>query len=439
MSDKSNSWKKRVLILPPIVIGVLVLIWMKAGREAPAPSNQGEPARAVRVIEAQLMPFVPLAEGYGQVRPARVWTAVSQVAGQVVEVHPKLRDGEILSAGTTLVRIDPADYELELEQALAQLAELETQARNAKASLEIEERKLALAEQDVTRKRKLMERGTSSQTSVDEAERTMLTSRTAVQTLRNTLTLIPVQRRVNQAAADRARRKLQQTSIAAPFTLRVADLAIEAEQYVGIGQSLFQGDDVERVEIKAQMAMSALRRLFLGGPDIRPDLTRLNEELPKLAGFQARVRLDLGNHIAEWDAEFVRFSDDVDPQTRTIGVVVAVDRPFDKIKPGLRPPLSKGMFLQVVLAGRSYQPRIVVPRSAIRQGIMGVVDADNRLRHRSVEVLFNQGRFSVIQGGLAPGERILVSDLVPAVDGMLLAVQTDVALSKAIEAAGGGL
>lgn len=430
-------WRK-LLILPPIALGVLVLLWMAEGRQPPAQAERGEPARTVRVIEVPLVELIPKAEGYGPVRPARVWTAVAQVAGRAVKVHPKLRDGEILSAGTLLVRLDPTDYDLALSQARAELAELEVQERNAQASLAIEERNLNLARQDVERKRKLVEQGTASQSSVDEAERVMLSTRTAVQTLRNTLALIPAQRRVLEAKASRARRDLERTEIRAPFTLRVADLAIEADQYVGIGQSLFEGDDVERVEVEAQFALSTLRRLFLGRADLKLDITRLGEQLPEAVGLDPLVRLDLGNHVAEWQAEFVRFSDNVDPQTRTMGVVVAVDRPFDKIKPGYRPPLSKGMFVEVVLRGKTQKPRLLIPRNAVRNGTVYVAGADDRLRRRPVEVLFTQGAYSVIASGLAAGERVIVSDLVPAVSGMLLRPRIDEELSAQLRVAGVG-
>ena len=434
-TDPPKRWRK-LLLFPPIVVGALVVLWMAAGREPPVQAERGEPVRTVRVIEAPLLQLIPKAEGYGPVRPARVWTAVAQVAGRVVEIHPKLRDGEILPAGTLLVRIDPTDYELALSQARAELAELEVQQRNAEASLAIEERNLNLASQDVERKRKLVQQGTTSQSSVDEAERVMLSTRTAVQTLRNTLALIPAQRRVLEAKVARARRDLERTEIRAPFTLRVADLTIEADQYVGVGQSLFEGDDVERVEVEAQFALSTLRRLFIGRPDFNMDITRLAERLPEVVGLDPLVRLDLGNLVAEWQAEFVRFGDEVDPETRSMGVVVAVDRPFDKIKPGYRPPLSKGMFVQVVLRGKSQAERLVIPRNAVRDGAVYVADGEDRLRVRQVEVLFTQGAYSVIASGLAPAERVVVSDPIPAVSGMLLQPEIDEELSAELRAAG---
>lgn len=428
----SGRWRK-LLILPPVVVGIIVLISMAQNRQPPAQSKLTESVRTVRVIEAPLLDLIPKAEGYGPVEPARVWTAVSQVAGRVVEIHQKLRDGEILPEGTLLLRIDPVDFELALAQARAELAELEVQEQNASASLAIEERNLELARQDWQRKRKLVQQGTTSQSTADEAERSMLNSRAAVQNLKNTLSLIPTQRTLLQAKADRSARDLEHTTILAPFDMRVANLAVEKDQFVSIGQTLFAGDAVDRVEIKAQVAMSSLRRLFLGREAIKLDINRLNEQLPEIVGLDPLVRLDLGDYIAEWQAEFVRFDDTVDPQTRTMGVVVAVDRPFEKIKPGYRPPLSKGMFVQVVLRGKSQQPRVVVPRSAVRAGGVLIADADSRLRRRPVEVLFSQGSISVIASGLKADEQVVVSDLVPVVEGMLLKLQPDEIMAQSLK------
>ncbi len=436
-AERSPLWRK-LLLVPPIALGVLVLLWIAAGKEPPATARRGEPTRTVRVIEALELDLIPTAEGYGPVRPARVWEAVAQVKGRVVEAHPRLRDGEILGRGTELLRIDPVDYELALAETKAELAELEVQEQNARTSLAIETRNLALARQELERARRLVKKGTTSRSAVDKAERTVLGARAAEQNLRNTLALIPVRRKTLQAKVERAERNLAHSLIRAPFDLRVADLKVEADQFVSVGQTLFAGDAVDQAEIEVQVAMSSLRRLFIGRPEFKLDPARLSEQLTTLLGFSPRVRLDLGNYQAEWEARFVRFDDAVDAQTRTMGVVVAVDGPYDKVIPGYRPPLSKGMFVQVVLRGKSHRARILVPRSAVRDGTVLVVDQDHRLRRRPVTVLFSQGQISVIEQGLTPGEQVLVSDLVPAVEGMLLQPTVDKKLVAVLTAAAEG-
>ena len=438
MNFSRLTHSRKLMILPPIAIGVLVLLFMVSGKQPPAQAERGEPTRTVRVIEVPLVELAPMAEGYGQVQPARIWTAVSQVGGRVTYIHTKLRDGEILPEGTELVHIDPKDYELAHAQAQAELAELNAQEKNARASLDIEKRNLTLAKNELERIQKLVNKGTASQSKADETERAMLSYSASVQNLQNTLALVPSQRSVLEARVALAARDLEHTVIRAPYDMRVANLKVEADQYVPVGQSLFEGDAVDRVEIKAQVAMSSLRRLFIGRQGMQINIQRISEEFAEMIALDPVVRLDLGNHVAEWQAEFVRFSDTVDPETRTMGVVVAVDDPFDKVIPGYRPPLSKGMFVNVVLSGKQSMQRVLVPRSAVRANTVYVADENNRLRRRPVKILFSQGDISVIDEGLEPGERVVVSDLVPAVDGMLLQVQLDEDLNQSLIAHGQG-
>ncbi|MEW8523600.1 MAG: efflux RND transporter periplasmic adaptor subunit [Candidatus Thiodiazotropha endolucinida] len=437
MLDNHPHWRK-LLILPPIALGILVLMVMAGNRQPPQKVERGEPTKLVRTVEARQLELVPVAEGYGTVQPARVWNAVAQVAGRIVDIHPRLRDGEIISEGSLLVQIDPADYQLNLAQAEAELAELEVEASNAKASLSIEERSLGIAQREFQRVSKLAKKGTASQSAVDDTERNLLASRNAVQNVKNTLALIPTKRKVLAAKRTQAERDLQNTRLLAPFNLRVANMSIEVDQYVGKGETLLAGDAVDRVEIIARFPMASLRRLFIGRErrDITTDI--LEGNLADFVALKPRVRLDLGTTIAEWEAEFVRFSDNVDPETRTMGVVVAVDRPFEKIEPGIRPPLSKGMFVQVLLQGKPQPERIVIPRSAIRDGVVYLADEESRLRRQPVDLLFSQGEISIIASGVTAGQKIIVSDLVPAVSGMRLETKTDTEIEEALAAAAKG-
>ncbi len=432
MNSKSRSRPPMFWILPPLAVGIVVLVFMAAGKQPPVKVDRTEPTRAVRVIAAAEIDLVPRAKGYGTVQPAQVWKAVAQVSGRIIEMHPHLRNGEIIPAGSLLFRIDPVDYELNLLKARAQLVELEVEEKNTRALLSIEQRNLALAQREYQRIQKLMKKGTTSQSEVDRSERTVLGTRTAAQNMGNVLDLIPTQRKLLEVQIAQAERDISHATVTAPFNMRVAGLAIEADQYVSKGQDLFEGDAIERVEVIAQVAMSSLRNLFIGRADAGLDIRRFSEALSELTGFRPLIRMDLGNHIAEWEAEFVRFSDNVDPKTRTLGVVVAVDRPLEKVRPGYRPPLSKGMFVEVVLRGHTQPRRLVIPRTAVRGGKAYLVDGENRLRIQAVRVLFSQGLISVVENGIAAGQRVAVSDLVPAIEGMLLQPEVDASLQQVL-------
>ncbi|MDJ0740055.1 MAG: efflux RND transporter periplasmic adaptor subunit [Gammaproteobacteria bacterium] len=437
MSDTRTRRLRLLWILPPIAVGALVVMVMAGGRPPPAKTELGEPARVVRTISVPRVDLVPTAEGFGPARPARVWSAVAQVSGRIVDMHPRLRDGEIIAAGTPLLRIDPVDYELAVAQLRAELAELDVQGQNADSLLAIERRNLDLAEREAERLDRLARQGTTSRSDADAAERAVLASRTAVRNLRNTLALLPSQRSAVEARIQQAERDLANTEVEAPFNLRVAALTIENAQYVSTGQVLFDGDDVDRTEVVAQVAMSALRHLFVGRRIDHGNILALSEDIAGFAALRPIVQMDMGGHVAEWQAEFVRFTDSVDTDTRTIGVVVAIDKPFQKARPGLRPPLSKGMFVRVLLRGATQADRLIVPRSALRDGRVLVVDDANRLRTRTVDVLFQQQDIAVIASGVEAGQQVVVSDPVPAVDGMLLQPQPDDALQQRLLRAAG--
>ena len=253
----------------------------------------------------------------------------------------------------------------------------------------------------------------------------MLNSRTSVQNLKNTLALLPTQRRVIEAKLAQAERNLENTRVHAPFNLRIANLAMETEQFVSVGQKLFEGDDVDRSEVIAQVAIASLRHLFLGRGNAAPNPTQMTEGLAKYADMQALIQMNMGGHTAQWQAEFVRFTDAIDSETRTIGAVVALDKPFEKIIPGQRPPLSKGMFVKVLLLGRVQAEQLVVPRSAIRDGSVLLINDEQRLSIVPVAPLYSQEKLSVIASGLEAGQQLVVSDLVPAVAGMRLKSEPD--------------
>lgn len=420
MTKGPRSLWMKLLVLPPLILAVAVFVWAAKSKAPPAKADLGEPTWKVRVVEVPSVTLVPEVVGHGTVQPERVWDAVAEVAGQVIETHERLRNGSILPAGSLLLRIDPATYELELAQLEAELAELVAREQNARASLTIDQGNVALAEKDLARQQGLATRGNTSESQVDRAEQAMLTLRQAVQSQKNILALVPAQRRLLEARIAQARLDLDNTTIRAPFDLRIANLQVEESQYVATGATLLEGDAIDRVEIVAQVSPAHMRALLMNQQVVDATTRVVGEDLPDLFGLDPVVRLDMGNTHATWPGRFVRMSDTVDPKTRTVGVVVAVDDPYKNVQPRLRPPLVKGMFVEVLLRGRPQPNRIIVPRSAIRGGSVYVVDDESRLEIRPVDVLFAQDSVSVIGDGLNAGETLVVSDLMPVVEGMLL-------------------
>ncbi|MGI9463317.1 MAG: efflux RND transporter periplasmic adaptor subunit [Aestuariivirgaceae bacterium] len=433
---------RKLLFIPPILIGVAVLYFMASGREAPERKPAEERARVVRMIAAEPMQLVPRVTGFGSVYPGTVWSAIAQVQGEVTYVHPALKKGAILPGGTEVVRISPADFDLAISQAEAnirsaeaKLTELKVTETNTADLLKIERQGLDLREAELKRKQELFEGGTVAQSALQLEQRETVAQRKKVQDLENSLRLLPTQRAVqreqiavNKAQLESAKLDLARTRIKLPFDARIAEVNVEADQYAQTGTTLVTADSLDVAEVEAQIPISQFRAMInasvpggLTGGFTIESLGKILETI----GFSATVRLRAGDDIVEWPARFARASDTIDPKTRTIGAIVAVDGAYAKATPGDRPPLTKGMFVEIELRSKARQERIVVPRSALHDGRLYVITSDNRLDIRKVKTGLAQGDLVVITEGLAAGERIVVSDLIPAVAGMLLTPRPD--------------
>jgi len=103
-----------------------------------------------------------------------------------------------------------------------------------------------------------------------------------------------------------------------------------------------------------------------------------------------------------------------------VGVIVAVENPYGAVQPGVRPPLTKGMFVETIVLGRPRDDVIAVPRAAVRDGVVFLMDEESRLRRQAVEVAAVQGQLAIVSDGLSGGEVLVLSDVAPAIDGMLL-------------------
>jgi len=415
-----------------------------------------ERARAVRVITAEQVKLVPRVTGFGSVYPGAVWSAIAQVAGEVVYVHPGLKKGAILPAGTEIARISPADYELALTQAKAnirsaeaKLSEFKVTETNTADLLKIERRGLDLREAELQRKQDLRKRGTVAQSALELEQRETLAQRKKVQDLENALRLLPTQRAVQQeqiavyqAQQQSAGLDLARTRIRLPFNARIAEVIVEAEQFAQVGGTLVSADSLDVAEVEAQIPISQFRAMLhasaANGLPIGVNAETLSQ-IGQSIGLTATVRLRVGSEIVEWPARFARISDTVDPKTRTIGAIVAVDGAYATAVPGKRPPLAKGMFVEIEISTRAVDSRIVVPRAAVRGGKLYVANTESRLEIRTVQTGLVQGDLVVIDEGISVGEKIVVSDLIPAVVGMLLSTENDDPLQTRLktEAVGG--
>jgi len=456
---KPKDNMKRLLIVVPVIIAVAVVAVMVRNQKEPQKKTATEESRLVRTMRLQPVDVVPRAIGYGYVEPGQVWQVVPEVSGKIIEVSPAFKKGNFVHGGEMLVRIDPTDYELivnrmsaNIESMNAQLAELDRQEKNYRTSLKIQKTLLELKQKELDRNRQAMETRSISSSALDQSVMNYQSQLAQVQEIENSIALTPASRQTlkaelksSQAQLEEALADLARTEITAPFACRITETSAEVGQYVQQGTTIASADGIARAEINAQVSMETMRAIIAasGRPPITSTAATMDrikmDKIKKHLGLTAKVRLVNNLTEAVWDADFARTDASLDARTRTLGIIVAVDDPYNRIIFGQRPPLVRNMFCEVTISGRTLSDQIVVPRSALHDGRVYVVDGENRLRRKKVTVAFTQSDFTVIHEGLTTGEQVVVSDVMPAVEGMLLTPLEDETLKERLTAQAGGL
>lgn len=425
----SAAWKRKLWFLPPLLVGVAAIALAPMIKSKPAQVDPVERAVKVRAIKVTPLEVVARATGYGAVTPGRAWDAVAEVAGQVVWISEDLKNGRRVAMGTPLLGIEDADYRLAQTQAAAQLNAARAKVESTRASLAIAEQDLKILTDDYERKKGLLAKGAVSKTTVEAAQRQMLTGQTQLQNLKNTLGLSEAERDVAAAALASAELDLKRTRMIAPFDVRITDVNIGEAQYANKGQTLFTADGLDTAEVEAQFPIGILRPLINAA---NQNATVPLDPQQGAMGLDAVVRLNTATHAVEWPARIVRTSGIVDPQTQSIGVVVAIDKPEAQAAPGVRPRLLRNTFVEVELIAPPLPKGLAIPRAALHGDTVYVVTDETRLESRKVNVAFSQGDFAMLADGLKAGERIVTSDLISAIDGMLLDPQDDKKAKRAL-------
>ena len=430
---------KRWVFFIPVIIGIIAIVLLKQNSSVPKQKPAQELATSVRTIPIPQLDVSPIAIGYGTVQPVTTWDAVAQVEGVITYKHPQLNKGAIIEKDILILQIDPTNYELKISQMqadilanTAQIEELEVKLENTKASLDIENKALALTKKELQRLQRLVKKGGVSFSEVEAQERAMLTQQQSVQSQTSSLKLFPSQRALleaqlqqKQSLLESAKRDLDNTKITMPFTGRISIDNIELDQHARIGNTLTAADALDKVEIEIQIPIRYFRGLMNPKAQSINLLDLSQKNIKQGLGITAQVVLREGGIHTHWKAKFSRLTDTLDPKTRTIGVIVEVENPYADVKPGSRPPLIKGFFVEVHLTGAIRSESLVVPRSAIHNGHLYLIDNESRLKITKVSTELLQAEFAVISGEIKQNETLVVSDLVPAIRGMLLSAKLD--------------
>ncbi|PKG99256.1 efflux RND transporter periplasmic adaptor subunit [Paraglaciecola sp. MB-3u-78] len=431
---------KNFIFLPLIIAAALAFVFIQIkSKQAIEHQNVEFPVKTVEVLTVKKIPFRTRAVAYGNVEPATVLKAKSEVNGKISYIHPELKQGGSLPKGTTVLKIETTTFEISLDSSKAGLAssqsslqQIEAEEKSAKRSLQIAQENLNLELAELERVKVLVKARTLARNQLNIEEQKVLQLSSTVQTLQGNVDTyasrkasIRAQIKQSKSQVEQSEDSLIRTEFILPFDARIGTVSVDVGEFVAAGSQLFEALGIEAVEINAQLPIKHVRPLAttMNGND-NTQLANLqgSENLQKAVSqwnLDAKVRIVGGDLNTVWDGVLLRISESVDPTRDTLGMVVAVDKPYEGVIPGVRPPLLKGMYASVEFLS---QPRdmLVIPRMALHEDRVYVVSEKNTLSIRPVQISYSQGQLVVIKDGLKEGDKIITSDLVPVIEGIKL-------------------
>ncbi|HEY5716781.1 MAG TPA: efflux RND transporter periplasmic adaptor subunit [Psychromonas sp.] len=411
--DSKFSWKKRLLWIPPLLLGMLALFFAPLLKQAPPQNSKAASPTVVRVIKMSPRKIQPTASGYGYIQPASEWLAQSELSGTVIWMSDNLDSGTIINKGEILLKIDPAPLLLAKAQLQAQFEVAKLKDTTIASSLEIAQQDFDLQKNELQRVERLSATGNISKTAKDASKRLFLNSEQQLQTLKNSLLINQAEQKVLTSQLAIIDLDLEKTILRAPYDIRITDVNIGIATYINRGELLLKADGLEAAEVSAQFPIGKMRPLRKTTKENRLS-SNLHTEL------QAIVELQTADRTINWQGSVDRTGGLLDAQTQSQSIVVRIDNPYQKASPGSRPPLIRNTFVKVTLKASILNNQLLLPSTAIHNNQVYILDLDNKLQIKAVEIDFVQQQIVVIRSGLTAGDKVILSPLSPAIAGMKL-------------------
>ncbi len=426
MSRRKNFIVFAVLVL---AIGGWGTRWLIQHRPEPDIAIPSKPSRLVRTMSLKKQDKTFRVKGFGTVRPKTEFSIVPEVSGQVVSRAPGFRTGGFIKKGELLFQIDPADYEIAVEQRKAEIgqlradiARLSQEEKNHQADLNIAARHMKVVSQELRRNRKLRKQGVISSNQYDQSQQNFLRQEQTVQSIKNALALLPVQLRqkravldVNRAALKRAFLQLSRTKIIAPFDGRVRETSLDVGDFASAGKAVGRIYDVSTLEVPVSLPVQDVRWAFRRVQDV--SFPRGQEEVKRFFP-TARVYWSQFGRRFSWEGQVSLVDSGLDESTRALTLVVEISEPMKNWVPGEHPPLVVGMFVQVEMKGVTMPDVYVIPRAALRTEDSLYLLENGKLRIRKVQVVRKSQDGVVLKNGVNENDLVILSAIPDPVAGM---------------------
>ena len=381
-----STVKKLIRLSAPVlvlILGFLVVQGLVAAK--PEPEKKDEEVRSVSlyVDSVKSEQVVVAVKTQGEVRPKTEIDLIPQVSGRIVALSNSFSEGAEIAPNTVLLKIDDADYQVAAVRAEARVAEAQTALERELATAEIKEEE--------------WRDGRKDQAPTDFAL--------------NLTQVAQAEAMLRSAKADlqKARLDLARTEIRVPFHGRVRTRDVGIGQYVSAGMPMGRVFSIDTVEVRLPLTDTQLVEL-----NLPLGFTATEEMKAPVVMFSAM----LGSREYSWEGSVVRIDASIDQDTRLIYATAEVRDPYG-LAAANGMPMAVGMFVNAEIAGVAEQAAYVMPRLALRsQDKVYVINEDNELEIRTVEVLSTSEERVLVTSGVVAGDQVVTSPVPNAVDGM---------------------
>jgi membrane fusion protein, multidrug efflux system len=359
LKSRQELWRVPIVSAIAVLLALLFASCSGAGSPSPARANVPQTVQ-VTVAPARQQDLPIYLTGLGSVTAFYTVGVKSRVDGQLIDV--KFREGEFVKKGDLLAVIDPRPYQVQLDQAQAQLFKDQASLRDAQLNYE-------------RYKSLLQESGAMSQQQVDTQKATADQMEGAV--------------RNDQALVDNAKLNLSYCHITAPESGRIGLRQVDP------------GNMVHAADANPMFIITQLQPITVL-------FTLPEDQLPTVS-----------QHMRKGELEVDAYSRD-DQTKLTTGKLLTIDNQIDQTTGTGRlkavfdnkdNQLWPNQFVNVHLLLETRKNATVIPSAAVQRGPQGnyvyVVKDDKTVAARNVNVAITQGNLVQIASGITPNELVV--------------------------------
>jgi RND family efflux transporter MFP subunit len=363
-----------LLILGIPILAIVAAVAMMGLRQEPPKNDRVDLDPLVEIVVLEMMTTNFEVRSQGTVRPRTETLLSAEVSGTISSISPKFIAGGVFQANEVLMRLDPTNYKVAVDQAEALVAQRQIEYDGAK---------------------KLRSQGYRAESEFASATAALASAK---------------------AEQVRARRNLERTYIRLPYEGIVRSKESDLGQFVSPGTRLGVTFATDYAEVRLPLTDTDLA--FVSLPDATDISVSGTADGPDVVLSAVRK-----GQPAEWPARIVRTEGVVDEKSRVTYAVARIVDPYRLHSEGSVLPV--GSFVTASIAGAAVSGVFRVRNSAVRgvNQLLFVRD-DSTIHIRNVDVVRKDSEYSYFRGA-SDGERIVSSALEAPIEGMAIRIAED--------------